>query len=251
MPDKLAGKLAVITGSGGDLGAAQAQLLARRGAHVIVQDLREDKCAVVTNAIESEGGSAQAMIGDITDLGWYRSALESLETDMGSIDILINNAGISGQAAPFEDVDENFFDRMIAVHVKASYFGAQAVVPGMKRRKYGKIINIGSAFAIKGSPSASHYTTAKGALHGLTKALALELAPWHICVNAVAPSLIETNMTINSVGKLFIESFAKSVPMGNLASPIDVATVVAFLVSADSDFITGQIIATGGGDVIS
>ena len=139
--------------------------------------------------VRGAGHEASPLPGDVTDLRAFRTDLQRIERETGKIDILVNNAGMSGRRTPVEDVDEEKFDRMIALTIKQTFFAGQTVIPGMKARNYGKIINISSNFAMKGSPSASHYTAAKSAILGVTKAWARELAPWRICVNAVAPSL--------------------------------------------------------------
>jgi 3-oxoacyl-[acyl-carrier protein] reductase len=246
----LHGRVAVITGAGAGMGRAHAEILAERGAHVIVLDVREAKVAEVVAGIKNAGAMAEDLACDVSDVPRLQAELRAAERRCGRIDILVNNAGISGRATPVEQIDEDYFDRMFRVHVKAAFFAGQALIPGMKSRRYGKIVNVASVFAMKGSPSASHYTAAKGAMLGLTKAWALELAPFGICVNAVAPSLLKTEMTIASVGEDFIDSRVASVPMGRLALPRDIAQTVAFLASPESDFMTGQTLSPNGGDTI-
>jgi len=245
-PLPLAGRAAVVTGGGAGMGRAHCEVLAERGARVFVQDIRADKVEETVAAIRAAGGRAEPMVGDLRDLTQLRAGLAAA----GPIDILVNNAGISGRRAALEAVDEATFDLMIATTLRPSFFAIQAVVPGMKQRRYGKIINIASNSAMKGMPFAAHYVAAKGAMLGLTKALALELAPFGICVNAVAPSLIKTEMTIASNGAAWIDAQAATVPMGRLGTPRDVALTVAFLASPDSDFTTGQTFSPNGGDTI-
>ena len=141
---------------------------------------------------------------------------------------------------------------MMRIHVKSAFFFAQFVVPGMKTRRSGRIVNTSSTFAMKGSPNMPHYTVAKGALLGLTKALALELGPWNITVNAIAPGLVKTEMTsisLNHDDREF-DRRAALAPLRKLAQPRDVANLVAFLVSDEAALITGQTVSPSGGDVI-
>lgn len=251
MSSQLKNRVALVTGAGAGMGRAHAELLAERRAHVVVQDIRPERAEAVAAGIVEAGGAAEAMDGDVSKVTAFGLCVGDAEKRLGRIDILVNNAGISGLQTPFEDIDEAVYDRMMAVHAKAAFFAARAVVPGMKSRRYGKIINVSSMFAMKGSPNAPHYTMAKSALLGLTKALALELAPWGICVNAVAPGLLRTEMTIESIqdDRVF-EERAGRVPMGRLAEPRDVALTVAFLASPDSDYMTGQTLSPSGGDAI-
>jgi NAD(P)-dependent dehydrogenase (short-subunit alcohol dehydrogenase family) len=206
----------------------------------------------VAAAIRAAGGKAEALGGDAADVTTMRAAVAAIEERLGRIDILVNNAGISGHGTPFEEVDETAFDRMLRVHVKSAFFFAQFVVPGMKSRRYGRIVNTSSMFAMKGSPNMPHYTVAKGALLGMTKALALELGPWNITVNAIAPGLVKTEMTsisLNHDDREF-DRRAQLAPLRKLAHPSDVAKLVAFLVSDDAALITGQTVSPSGGDVI-
>ncbi len=232
------------------MGSAHCHALAQLGAHVVVQDLREDHAATVVSGIHALGGSAEPMAGDITKLDPFLVSLSEVISSTGGIDILVNHAGISGLSTPLADIDQDFFNRMMDVHVKGSFFITQAVVPGMKAKEYGKIINIASEFCLYGSPSASHYTAAKSALLGLTKSWARELAPFGIRVNAVAPSLMESELTRASVGDAFLKAQGTAAPFGRLAVPDDIAGVVAFLAGPESDFISGQTISPNGGNTI-
>ena len=140
---------------------------------------------------------------------------------------------------------------MMDVNVKAAFFLSQMVVPGMRDQGWGRIVNVSSMFAMKGSPNAPHYTAAKGAMLGLTKALAVELGPWNITVNAIAPGLVKTEMTKTSLKEdAEFEARAKVIPMRRLADPADHAKVVAFLVSDEARLMTGQTLSANGGDAI-
>jgi 3-oxoacyl-[acyl-carrier protein] reductase len=240
----------MVTGAGSGMGAAHAEMLAERGAQVIVQDLgSDDRAAQMADKISGSGGQAEAMVGDVSDTPDFTSKIADAISRHGRIDILVNNAGISGLQMPFLDIDEDFFDRMFQVHVKGSFFACQAVIPAMRAAGYGKIVNTSSNFAMHGGTGMAHYTSAKGALLGLTKVLAREFGPDGIRVNAVAPGLVRTPLT-DRLGDEGFEAFRVNVPIRQLAVPRDVAETVAFLCSPASDMITGQTITPSGGDPI-
>ncbi len=251
MTTPLTGRVALVTGAGSGMGRAHCELMAERGAHVIVQDLLAERAQEVVAAIRSSGGQADAMHGDASNVTLMRERIGEALTRHGRIDIIVNNAGIASRVKPFEDIDEDFFDRMLDVNLKAAFFCTQAVVPAMKLARWGRIINISSMFAMVGSQSGAHYTTAKGGMLGLTKALARELAPWNITVNAVAPGLVKTSMTIESLKTDdAFEARAKGVPMGRLASPREIAASVAFLASDDASLMTGMTLSPSGGEAL-
>jgi 3-oxoacyl-[acyl-carrier protein] reductase len=247
----LEGRTALVTGAGSGMGRAHAELLAARGAHAVVQDVDGEAAAAVAAAISARGLAAEALAGDAADAPAIAAAIAAIARRRGAVDILVNNAGLSGMQTPFADVTEAAYDRMMAVHVKSAFFAAQAALPGMKARRWGRIVNVSSMFAMKGSPNAPHYTAAKGALLGLTKALARELAPWNITVNALAPGLVKTAMTIASLkDPAEFDRRAALTPLGRLAEPADLAYAVAFLASDEAAMITGQTISPNGGDAI-
>ncbi|MBM3502361.1 MAG: SDR family oxidoreductase [Alphaproteobacteria bacterium] len=251
MSRPLAGRTALVTGGGGPgMGSAHCHALASAGAHVIVQDVRQAEADAVVGSLRASGGKAESMIGDIADLDRFLPRVRERLTGRGVIDIVVHHAGISGRNTPFESIDAAFFDRMFAVHVRATFFLTQLLVPAMKAQRWGRIVLIASDFALAGSPAASHYTAAKAALLGLTKAWAKEFAPWQICVNAVAPTLMRSELTLASVGPAFIEAEAAKAPMGRLPTPEEVAAVVAFLASPAASAVTGQTISPGAGRTI-
>ena len=243
----LGGKVALVTGAGGGMGRNHAVMLASRGATVIVLDRYQDAAEETARLI---GGAALALAADVTDVLALQKAIGDAAQQTGSIDILVNNAGIGGQGLSIEEIDEDTFDAMVAVNMKGSFFATQAVVPGMKERRYGKIINISSNFAMGGAAFASHYAACKSALSGFVKSWARELAPWNIAVNAVAPGIIETDMTLNSIGKERIDGIADDIPMGRIGTLDDISWAVAWLASDETDFMTGQVLSPNGGATI-
>ncbi|NBP72902.1 MAG: glucose 1-dehydrogenase [Alphaproteobacteria bacterium] len=245
--NSLDGKVALVTGAGGGMGRNHAVMLASRGAAVIVLDRYQDAAEETAGQI---GVRAHAVATDVTDVPALQAAIATAANAIGPVDILVNNAGIGGQGLAIEDIDEATFDAMVAVNMKGSFFATQAVVPGMKERRYGKIINISSNFAMGGAAFASHYAACKSALSGFVKSWARELAPWNIAVNAVAPGIIETDMTLNSIGKDRIEGMAEDIPMGRIGTLNDISWAVAWLASDETDFMTGQVLSPNGGATI-
>ena len=243
----LQGKVALVTGAGDGMGRNHAMMLASRGATVIALDLDREAVAKTAKAI---GGECLAVAADVTDIPALQAAIEEAAMKVGPVDILVNNAGIGGQGLAIEDIDETTFDAMVAVNMKGSFFATQAVVPAMKERRYGKVINISSNFAMGGSAFASHYAACKSALSGFVKSWARELAPWNIAVNAVAPGIIETEMTLNSIGKERIDGMATEIPMGRIGTLDDISWAVAWLASKETDFLTGQVLSPNGGATI-
>jgi 3-oxoacyl-[acyl-carrier protein] reductase len=246
----LTGRVACITGAGAGMGKAHALLLAELGAAVVVQDIVEHRARETASLIRSAGGRAELIVCDVSDPNATTTALQEAERRLGAIDILVNNAGIGGEPK-IEETSEEAFDRTFAVHVKGTFFATRAVVPGMKRRHSGKIINISSIWGMIGHHYASPYCGAKAAILGLTKSWAKEFAPWKITVNAVAPGGVLTEMVLSQpdIDSKLSEKLQR-VPLGRYAEPREISYLVAFLASSDADFITGQVISPNGGEVI-
>lgn len=248
-PSDLMGLVALITGSGRGMGRAHAVAMAKRGADVVVNDVLEDEARETAEAVRQCGRRAELAIVDITDRNAVRAMVAGAARTLGPVDVLVNNAGI-GQHLPIEEITESDFRRMFDVHVTASFFVTQAIVPGMKTRRRGKIINISSIWGMVGADTASHYCAAKAALLGFTKAWAKELAPWQICVNAVAPGGVMTEMPIRVQGREKIRAKEQRVPLKRWAAPEEISHAVVFLASPAADFITGQVLSPNGGETI-
>ncbi len=240
----------MVTGAAAGMGRSHAVVLAQRGADVVVHDVNGDGAEETAAAVRAAGRQARVIVMDIRDTDALVEAVQDAAAHLGSIDVLVNNAGVGGEGLSLEDVTEEIFDRVFDVHVKGAFLLTRALVPGMKQQRYGKIINITSVFAMGGSAFASHYAAAKSALTGLTKSWARELAPFNIMVNAVAPGVLETDMTLNSVGKDRIRALAEDIPLGRMAKPIDISYAVAWLASPETDMLTGQVISPNGGAAI-
>ncbi|MCX7353446.1 MAG: SDR family NAD(P)-dependent oxidoreductase [Alphaproteobacteria bacterium] len=248
-PRSLQDRVALITGAGAGLGQAYAFLLAARGAFVVVQDIDRATAEETAAAIQAKGGQACACLCDIADPPALGPALRAAGIAPDGIHILVNNAGIDA-ARTIEQVTVADFDRMFGVHVKGTFFATQTVIGGMKARQGGKIVNISSINGMIADSTDSHYNGAKAAILGLTKAWAKEFAPWRINVNAVAPGHVVTAATI-ARGSERMERIAKErIPLGRYANSEEIAHTVAFLASAESDFITGQVVSPNGGEAI-
>jgi len=246
----LDGRVAMITGAASGMGREHALLMAERGADIIVNDLNPDTAEATAEECRALGRKATVMACDNTDIARFTALIAEHEAEHGRVDILVNNAGIQGNKLTIEEIDEEIWHAMTDIKMKASFFAVRALVPGMKARKYGKIINTSSVFAMEGSFSMSHYTGAASGVLGYVKGWARELAPWNICVNAVAPGTVATELTINSMGWDVIKDFEKTVPMGRLADKKEIAYAVAWLASPETDFLTGQLISPNGGQTI-
>jgi 3-oxoacyl-[acyl-carrier protein] reductase len=244
----MAGKVALITGSGRGMGLVDALLLAREGASVIVHDIDPDLAHDASDKVRAEGVEVLTLVSDVSDVAAFRRQVGEAEAHFGRIDILVNNAGIS-EDNTLEEVSEALFDATFDVHVKGTFFATKAVVPGMKARGGGAIVNISSIWGMAGNHSNSPYCGAKAAILGLTKAWAKELAPWNIRVNAVAPGYVMTEM-MEKAGADYIAWRRENVPLGRIAEPEEMCHPVVFLASEKAGFITGQVLSANGGDTI-
>ncbi len=246
----LEGKTALITGSGRGIGRSHAEVMSERGADIIVHDINAENARETAERVRANGRKAHVMENDICDLPAFRRLLGEAEDAMGGIDILINNAGISGERLPFEDIDEAKFTLIFETHVRGTFFAMQAVLPGMKQRRYGRVVNTASIYGLVGTDTASHYSGAKGAILALTKAWAKEFAPFNIKVNAVAPGFIETDMTRAGREPEYLAARARTIPLQRNGTTMDIAYAAAWLASDEADYVTGQVISPNGGCVI-
>ena len=216
MSQRLDGYGVLITGGSTGLGLSHARILGGRGARVAITDFKQDNLDRAAAELKHDGVEALCLKADNRVVGDVKAAAAKAEAEFGKIDVLVNNAGISGMMAHVEDVDEAFFDSLFDTHVKGAFFAAQAVVPGMKNRKFGRIINTGSTFNMTGSHAMSHYTGAKGALTALARAWALEFAPFGITVNTVSPGFTDTPMTRGDVTPEIFQAIIASMALKRL-----------------------------------
>jgi len=242
---RLAGRLAVVTGAGQGLGRAFAARLAAEGARVIIADLDAAKAAVVAAEV---GGLAASVGVDVADPQSVAAMLSSTQ-EFGAVDVLVNNASVFStlEMRPFDQIPLEEWDRVMAVNVRGAFLCTRAFTPGMRTLGYGKIINISSATVFIGRPLYLHYVTSKAAVIGMTRALATELGPAGITVNAVAPGATQTEIPRRSVTPEQAEKIVAGQAIKRREVPGDIVGTVAFLASPDSDFITGQTINVDGG----
>ena len=246
----LDGYTALITGGSSGLGLSHARLLASRGAKVAITDFKQENLDRAKAELAHEAFDVLCLKADNRVVADVKAAVAAAEAAFSRIDVLVNNAGISGMHAHIEEIDEAFFDSMFATHVKGAFFATQAVVPGMKQRKFGRIINTGSSFAMTGSPAMSHYTMSKGALTALTRAWARELTPFGITVNTVSPGLAETPMTRGDLTPEHMQHIVSGMLIGRTVKPEEVSYLVAWLASREADAVTGQNFSPNGGQAI-
>jgi 3-oxoacyl-[acyl-carrier protein] reductase len=244
---KLTGKVAVVTGASKGIGAAIAQELAKDGASVIVNYASSAQGAdAVVAKIKAAGGKAKAVRADVSKPAEAKQLVDAAVSEFGRIDVLVNNAAVY-DFLPLNQITEEHFDRMFDLNVKGLLFATQAAA-GAFGEHGGSIINIGSMASQTPPPGSVVYSATKGALDVITKSLAGELGPKKILVNAVLPGPVETEGTQSMPDwDQFKTMLVPRTPLGRVGQPRDIATVVSFLASEDSGWITGQIIAAAGG----
>lgn len=242
-------KVAFITGSSRGIGRAVARELARQGYAVGINYIQAaDKAAELVAELNAEGRQAMAVQADVADREAITGAIRAVEAAFGPVTLLVNNAGISQQSL-FQDVTEEFWRRMFAVNVDGAFHTIQAVLPHMIREKSGCIINISSIWGQRGASCEVTYSCTKTALIGLTRSLAMELAPSGVRVNCVAPGVICTDM-VRALGDETIRMLEDETPIGRLGTPEDIAAAVAFLADERASFITGQVLTSDGGFIL-
>ncbi len=244
---RLAGKVAIVTGGARHIGAAYARKLAAEGAVVVIADVLDGNGVI--EEIKSCGGKAMGLQVDVSrEEDTARMAAETVNA-FGRIDILINNAAIfiAIQRQPFYEITADEWDRVSAVNIKGPFLCAKAVFPQMKQQRNGKIINISSSTVFSGTPLFLHYVASKAALIGMTRSLAREVGEYGICVNAIAPGLIQHEG--QNAPKEFTEFQLKARSLKRLQTPEDLLGVLIYLASSDSDFVTGQTFLVDGGSI--
>ncbi len=248
---RLKDKVAIVTGAGAGIGRAIALLFSEEGATVVVAEVLEDRGLETASLIREKGNQALFIKTDVRDLNEIQGAVSETVREFGRIDILVNNAGVL-QYLPFAQVTEEDWDRIIDINLKGTFFFAQAAAKEMIRaRQGGKIINMSSIASEVAIEFQSHYMASKGGVRMLTKGMALELAPYGINVNALAPGTIETEMTRQDLEDPTIrEEAIDAIPLGRIGTPLDVARAALFLATEESDYITGEMIFVEGGYVI-
>jgi len=243
----LSGRHALLTGGGSGLGLAIAEGLASAGARLTLVGRDKGKLVGAAAAIRQTGGTAVALPCDVTQRNALAALVQAAEGENGPIDILVNNAGVQ-QRAPMLEFPADGWDRMIATHLSAPFFLAQAIAPGMVERRRGKIINTLSVMSELGRPTIVPYTAAKGGLKMLTRGLAAELGPHNVQVNGIAPGYFRTEMNKALIADPAFDAWVRSrAPAHRWGEPHELAGAAILLASSASDYINGQVIFVDGG----
>lgn len=242
-------RCALVTGASRGIGRAAAAALAREGWPVCVNFLeRRDAAESLVSELRAQGLPAMAFQADVTDREAVEAMIQAASEELGPVELLVNNAGIS-QYGLFQDVDDAAWDRVLAVNLTGPRNAIRAALPHMLSEKRGCVVNISSMWGLRGASCEAAYAAAKAGLIGLTRSLALELAPSGIRVNCVAPGCVETDM-VRALGEETRAMLAEETPLGRLGRPEDVAEAVVFLASEKASFITGQVLTADGGFIV-
>ena len=243
---KFQGKVSIVTGGGAGIGEAIALAFACEGAHVAIWDLDGNRAERVSSAIQKMGHKSIAIQMSVANAQEVNASVQRVLREFERIDILINNAGICQVVPSVEEIKEEDWDRVLAVNLKGVFLCAKAVMGIMKKQKAGWIINMGSlAGKVGGIATGAHYAASKAAVMCFTKSLAKELGPYGVHVNALAPGVIETDMTQMITGGDW-RAYLSAIPLGRIGAVEEVAKVALFLASDESSYLTGEIIDVNG-----
>ena len=240
----LTGRVALITGGGSGIGEATVRRFSREGAVVVVNDVDIELARPVVAELQRGGGRALAVGADVTKRTEVEAMVRRIVDEFGQLDILVNNAGINRDAMSHK-MTEDQWDIVLAVNLKGTFLCAQAVLPRMRERGWGRVINTSSVGSL-GNVGQANYAASKAGVIGLTRTLALEYAKYGVTVNCVAPGPVMTRM-LAGVPEAIREKILGQVPAGRIADPAEIAAVHAFLASDDAAYITGQVLFVDGG----
>lgn len=248
---QLAGKVALVTGAGSGMGAAAAVALASNGARIVAADIDLAAAEATVGRISAAGGEAVAVGGNVARPADVQQMVTTAEANFGPVDILACIAGVLRTTSGAELISEDEWDLVLNVNLKGVFLCAQAVIPSMKERRYGKIVILASlAGRATSTLGGAHYTTSKAGVLGLSRHLARELAPYTINVNAINPGIIDTPMVQANTPPERMERVLASIPWGRLGTPEEVADLIVFLSSEASSYITGTAVDIHGGELI-
>lgn len=242
MQDRFVGKVVLVSGGARGMGAAHVRRFVAEGASVVIGDVLEEDSGTLAREL---GDSARFTVLDVTDAARWRHVVAETEEVFGPIDVLVNNAGISRRGS-VEDHSEADYRMVVDVNQVGVFLGMQSVVPSMRRAGRGSIVNVASAVGMIGAARSIAYAASKWAVRGMTKAAAMDLAPYNIRVNAVHPGAIRTPM-IADFDDATLDAIAQRTPLGRVAEPAEVANVVAYLASDEASFCTGSDFVVDGG----
>ncbi len=242
-------KIALVTGASRGIGRAIALRLGREGYDICVNYIeREDKALEVKALLEAMGRRAMIYRADVADRAQVEAMAAAVKRELGSVRLLVSNAGVAGQCI-IQDVTDEMWDRYFNVNVRGAFNCSQAVLPDMISEKEGCIVTVSSMWGLRGASCEVVYSATKAALIGYSKSLAMELAPSGIRVNCVAPGVVDTDM-LSALPSDVMDSLADMTPMGRLGRPEDIAGAVAFFASDEASFITGQVLTADGGFIL-
>ncbi|MES2535585.1 MAG: glucose 1-dehydrogenase [Pseudomonadota bacterium] len=246
--------VAIVTGGGSGFGEGICNMYAAEGASIIVADINRENGERVAAALRDKGGKAQFCAADVSKSADMKSLVDAAVSHFGRLDVIVNNAGISHNNQPMLNVSEEEFDRVFQVNVKSIYLSAVHCVPLFRKQGSGSIINVASTAGIRPRPGLAWYSGSKGAVITLTKAMAIELAPDHIRVNAINPVMGETGLLTTFMGKEDTpenrSKFIATIPLGRMSRPSDIANAAVFFADPASELITGVCMEVDGGRCI-
>lgn len=248
---ELTGKVAIVTGARRGIGRGIALTLAKAGANVTVSDVSLEDCQKVVGEVEALGRKGLAVKCDVSKKAEVDEMVQKTVAEFGKVDILVNNAGILGGFKPFLELTEEDWDKVIEINLKGQFLCAQSAAREMIRNKWGRIVNIASIASGQvgvGFPQIAHYCASKGGITAMTEALALELSPQGVNVNAIGPGVIETEMTKGMLAdEKTRQGMLMRVPKGRVGQPEDIGAAAVFLASDEADYITGATLFVDGG----
>ena len=249
-PFDLSGRLALVTGGGGGLGFAIARGLAAAGARIVINGRNRAKLDAAAAVLKGDGGGAgsvEVAPFDVADADSVATGVAGIERDFGALDIVVNNAAVN-RRGPLDEFTPDQWHRLLAANLDGPFYVAKSVLPGMKSRRRGKIINICSLASEIGRPNIVPYATSKGGLQMLTRALAVELAPFNVQVNGIAPGFFKTDMNAPLVADAEFSAWvAARTPVGRWGEPSEIAGAAVFLASGAADYVTGHVLFVDGG----
>jgi 3-oxoacyl-[acyl-carrier protein] reductase len=247
MPGKdLNGKVAIVTGAAQGIGLASARRLAEAGASVCIVDINEEGIRKAADDIVANGGTATAFVCDVSELSDVKSVIDGVLKQYGQIDIMVNNAAVTHPFVPLQELTNQDWDRTIAVDLTSVFYCCREVIPYMIKRNTGRIINFSSVAGKHANANMTAYSAAKAGVIAFTKALAKEVAQYNILANAITPGPIDTPIQ-SYLTREQLEAFSKTVPLGRMGKPEEVAAMVHWLASDDISFSTGAVFDISGG----
>ncbi|MBD5785220.1 3-oxoacyl-ACP reductase FabG [Cellulosimicrobium terreum] len=244
-------RTAIVTGGARGIGAAIARRLASDGLQVAVVDLREEQAAETAKSIEDDGGRAIAVGADVADRGAVDAAIVRVVDELGAPTVLVNNAGILRDNLLFKMTDDDW-DAVLGVHLRGAFLMSRAVQAHQVEAKWGRVVNLSSTSAL-GNRGQANYAAAKAGMQGFTKTLAIELGPFGVTANAIAPGFVATDMVRETAARVgmgfdeFCEHMAKEIPVRRVGQPEDIAALASFLCSEEAGFVSGQVVYAAGG----